>query len=737
MTPAESFPPEVHETANPGAVDATGRPKHPKRGQFAARKRPQPADRPQPVEKSALVLWAYVQYQRLREQGKPPDIHQWCAGFPTCRSALRQVLEAEAFAGAYLDRRCPPPSSGDVSINWPSEGEQRADFTIIRELARGGLARVYLATEASTGGRLVVLKCSLYGDAEARTMGRLAHPHIVPILSARLDERSGLSMVCMPYLGSATLEDVLDHWTSAGPSPPSKASFVLDVIRFRTQPEDPPTPSLNPCLLHGSYTDGVIHLAAQLAETLAFLHQNGVSHRDLKPSNVLLDPSGKPLLLDFNLSESEREVAVPLGGTLRYMAPEQIRAFLDQRKDGMDERVDMYALGVMVYELLGGIHPCASLLAQPFHPSQAQALLADLKAGFRPFREICPELERPVASVLDRCVAFDATDRMGNATALTAALKRQFTPARRLRRWLAARRRWLLTTTGLLFLAIAVLAYAWAVTPPYSQRQYDRGRIAYHAGDFDKAEAHFDRALRAEPNTVRFRYARGCARLQQSKYLPPDQVRFDPILDDLTFTERGAADVRTLAVHAYAQLRNQKYDAAIKKYNLIHRSGYRPLMVLNNRAYAYFNTGRYREAQSDLDKAVQIDPHCQAAHYNRARIAIRMRVQGKTQTIPAQALEDMEQALQLGPKTSALYRDAAMLYALAAGDDLHHSHFERALSYLRQAVAAGEPPARFDPFPSLAEAFKQPEFELLLSCHLPQTSLQPDLRLIDPVDLPD
>lgn len=735
MTPSQPFPPKGHETADIGAVDAARRSKHPRRGQRAARKCPQPADKPPPLEKSALVLWAYVEYQRLRAQGQPPDVQQWCARFPTCRSALRQVLEAEAFVASYLDRR--GPSSGDESINWPSEGEQRADFTIVRELARGGLARVYLATEASTGGRLVVLKSSLHGDAEARTMGRLAHPHIVPILSARLDELSGLTMVCMPYLGSATLEDVLDHRAAAGPSSPRKASFLLDVIRFRAQPEDPPTPPIKPCLFHGSYTDGVIHLAAQLAETLAFLHQNGVCHRDLKPSNVLLDPSGKPLLLDFNLSESEREAAVPLGGTLRYMAPEQIRAFLDRRKDGMDERVDIYALGVMAYELLGGIHPCASLLAEQFHPSQAQSLLADLRAGFRPFREICPELERPVASVLDRCVALDVSNRPGNAAALAAALKRQFTPARRLRRWLAARRRWLLATMGLLLLAIAVLAYAWAVTPPYGQREYDRGRIAYLAGDFDKAEAHFDRALRAAPNNARFRYARGCARLQQSKYLPPDQVSFDPILDDLTFTERGAADVRTLAVHAYTQLRNQKFDAAIKKYNLIHRAGYRPLMVLNNRAYGYFNTGRLREAQNDLDKAVQIDPHCQAVRYNRALVAMRMRGQGKIQTIPPQALEDMERALRLGQKTSDLYRDAAILYAQAAGDDLHHSHFERALSHLRQAIVAGEPPAKFDSFPSLAEALKHPEFELLLGGHPPRTTPQPDLRLLDPVDLPD
>jgi tetratricopeptide (TPR) repeat protein len=458
----------------------------------------------------------------------------------------------------------------------------------------------------------------------------------------------------------------------------------------------------------------------------------------LKPSNVLLDPSGKPLLLDFNLSESEREATVFVGGTLRYMAPEQICAFLAKRKDGMDERVDFYALGVMVYELLGGVHPCATLLEGPYRDSQAEALLVDVKVGFRPFREICPELERPVAAILDRCVALGASARPSNAAELAAALKRQFTPVRRLRRWCAAHRRWLLATLGLVLVAVAVLAYAWAATPPYSQREYERGRIAYHAGDFDTAERHFDQALRAEPKNARFRKARGCARLQQSKYHPPDPTTFENIKEDLTFTERGAADPHTLAVHAYIDLRRQRTDDAIRKYDQILQGGYRSIMVLNNRAYVYFCRGQLREAQTDLDEAVKIDPHPpQAVHYNRALIGMRMRCQGKMQNIPPQVLEDMEQAVQLEPKTSALYRDAAILYAQAAGDYSRHSHFERALSYLYQAITSGEAPEKFHPFPALRDALKRPEFVALLGSQRPQGSSQPDLRLIDPVDLPD
>lgn len=740
MTPAEFVPAVVHEPADAGAGDSLDQPSLSRRDQRTARKLQKVADKPRPEDKSALLEWAFAEYQRLRKQGEAPDIHQWAARFPTCRSSLRQILEIEAFTAGCLDRASllgrVPPGSADDSIPWPEEGSLRADFTIVRELARGTFARVYLATEASAGDRLVVLKCSLHGDAEARTLGRLAHPHIVPILSARIDDESGLTMVCMPYLGSATLEDVLDHFLASEVSPPSKAKFLLDVIRFRAQPEDSPPATLDPCLVHGGYTEGVIHLAAQLAETLVFLHQHGVCHRDFKPSNVLLDPSGKALLLDFNLSESEREAVVPVGGTLRYMAPEQIRAFLDRSKDGMDQRVDFYALGVMVYELLGGAHPCASLLETSVQPSLAQTLLVGLKAGFRPFRELCPELARPVAAVLDRCVAYNASDRPSDAAELAAALKRQFTTARRLRRRLAAHSRWLLATFGLLLMAFAVSAYVWAVTPPYSQREYDRGLIAYHDGDFDRAETHFDRAFRAEPNNPRFRYARGCARLQQSKYLPKDRSKLEDIRDDLTSTDQGAADPQSLAVLAYIRIRNQDFEDAIKLYDRIEPSRYRPIMVFNNRAYSNFNIRELEKAQGDLDRAVQIDRCCQAALYNRALIASRRRGPRTVPPIPPQAREDIEEALRLGPKTSALYRDAAVLYSQVAQDELDQAHLDRALSYLRQAIAAGEPQAAFEPFPALREALKLSEFSALLLAASSKPYPQQELRLIDPVEPP-
>lgn len=738
MTPAKPLSAAIVPSTDAGELKASGQSR---RGRRAARKRPHAAPQARPEDKSALLAFAYAEYHRRLALGQAPAISQWAAQFPICRSSLRQVLQVEQFTAGCLDHHSfldprAPSSSSDESIHWPFENGQRGDFTIVRELARGAFARVYLATEASTGGRLVVLKCSLHGDAEARTLGRLAHPNIVPILSARIDDESGLTLVCMPYRGSATLEDVLDHFAAAEAAP-HQAAFLLDVIRFRNQPEDPPPPAVDPCLRRGSYADGIIHLAVQLAETLAYLHQHGVCHRDLKPSNVLLDPSGKPLLLDFNLAESGRETLLLVGGTLRYMAPEQIRAYLSQGKDGMDERVDFYSLGVMVYELLGGVHPCESLLAGPAEDSQAQTMLADLQAGFRPFREVCPELAPAVAAVLDRCVALDVGRRPRNAAELTAALQRQFEPAHRLHRWFRAQRRWLPATMGLLLVALSILAFLWAIAPPYSQREYERGRIAYQSGNFAAAETHFDKAIRAELGNARFRYARGCARLQQSKYQPPDLRTLDQIGEDLLSTKGGAADARTLAIHAYLQARKQQFDAAIGMYNACAETGYRPVMVLNNRAYCFLSRGQLDEAQNDVDRVIALDPHCQAARYNRARLALRRRVMGKISALPSQTLADVEEALQSGPTTSALYRDAAVLYGLAAQDEKKPELFERALSYLRQALAGGCLAEDFQLSSSLTQALKRPEFASLLERDPLQATPQPELRLLDPVEFPD
>ena len=106
-----------------------------------------------------------------------------------------------------------------------------------------------------------------------------------------------------------------------------------------------------------SYVDAILCIAARLADALSHAHKRGIVHRDLKPANILLTDDGRPMLLDFNLSEDDKlhrsASAARVGGTLPYMAPEQLEAFQSGEFHG-DERSDLYSLGIIIFELLTG-----------------------------------------------------------------------------------------------------------------------------------------------------------------------------------------------------------------------------------------------------------------------------------------------------------------------------------------------------------------------------------------------
>src|SRR5262249_15411493 len=210
-------------------------------------------------------------------------------------------------------------------------------------------ARVFLATEPALGHRPVAVKISRRGGAEARTLGRLSHPNIVPVHSVVQDPVSGWTVVCMPYWGGVTLQQVL-----AGTPPPARASAILDAA-CRAEDDDLPVPfreQPDRVFIQGSYVDGILHLVAQLADGLAFAHERGICHRDLKPSNVLVTPDGRPMLLDFNLSSDQELDREQFGGTLPYMSPEQLQALVPPTAGGavpdVDARSDLFGLGVIL-----------------------------------------------------------------------------------------------------------------------------------------------------------------------------------------------------------------------------------------------------------------------------------------------------------------------------------------------------------------------------------------------------
>jgi hypothetical protein len=263
-------------------------------------------------EKSILLRLACEEFWQRIAAGEAVHYQEYARDFPAYQSSLERALYSQHVTEetSHLERlqeRQPPPA-------WPAVGEEFLGFPLLQELGSGAFANVYLATEPLLSHRLVALKVSLQGMQEAERLGKLQHPNIVPIYRVEQDPDSGLTAVCMPYLGRATLCDVLDqafrrrdkNAEPAGrprrpPPLPSQARTILAAAQTY-ESIDPDSGVADPWLASGTYIDGVLRLGEQLASALHYTHQAGIYHLDLKPSNVLLTPSGRPMLLDFNLS---------------------------------------------------------------------------------------------------------------------------------------------------------------------------------------------------------------------------------------------------------------------------------------------------------------------------------------------------------------------------------------------------------------------------------------------------
>jgi eukaryotic-like serine/threonine-protein kinase len=186
--------------------------------------------------------------------------------------------------------------------------------------------------------------------------------------------------------------------------------------------------------LHGATANqAAVWIVARLADGLEHAHSRGLLHRDLKPSNILLAADGTPMLLDFNLSvdvlpsSDDGEIRRALvGGTLPYMSPEHLDAFNPRGNTSpgaVDERSDIYALGLILFEMLAGEHPFAGV-ASGGSMLETIELMTAARRQVPSLRARCPQVPWSLDALVAKCLSFDPDRRYARARDLAEDLRR-------------------------------------------------------------------------------------------------------------------------------------------------------------------------------------------------------------------------------------------------------------------------------------------------------------------------
>ncbi len=447
---------------------------------------------------SAVSLEEVIEkYLEELARGKTPDREACLKAHPSLATALKGVFKtldfvektSRSFNGAKLEA-----------------GQRLGEYRIVREVARGGMGVVYEAVQASLDRR-VALKVLPFGALlsetaaerfarEAATAGRLHHTNIVPIYA--VGEERGIHYYAMQYIEGSSLSE---H---------------LKMLRDRGKPTG------------REHFERVARWSRQVAEALAYAHREGIIHRDIKPSNLLLDSRDNIWITDFGLARAESHATITMTGdvigTARYMSPEQARG----GKGRLDERTDIYSLGVTLYELLA--------LMPAFDGDSREAVLNRVAmAQAAPLRKVVRAIPKDLETIVAKCMEKEPVQRYRSAQELAEDCRRfcagESILARRTPLAVKAARffkRYRLRVMGVLLvlaLAIAMVVLAVKVRRTRGQSRLDEAfDIVLVEGDSKRASRLLDEAESLGIGSAELYLCRGLVPLWNGR--PHDAMAF-------------------------------------------------------------------------------------------------------------------------------------------------------------------------------------------------------------------
>ncbi|WP_067842686.1 protein kinase domain-containing protein [Nocardia lijiangensis] len=416
-----------------------------------------------------LVDLVCEEFAARRSRG-PLPLEEFLAEYPELADAVRARLSGDhSHAGVVRVDRDP----ADLV-----PGQRVDDFDLRTELGRGRAGRVFLARQLSMQ-RVVAVRVAAAGGADPQPMVQLDHPNIVRVFDQRMLAFGGEigRLVYMQYLPGGTAAQLLERRRAEllqrrrAADPGMGGALLLGALdaAIEAKGEIRPADSLVRAELATlSWPETVAWIGRRLADALGYADRHGIAHHAIDPANVLFTSEGIPKLADFAPGESTAappDSPAALRDWLAYRSPEQLAAALDPDAPAPDARSDLFALGVLLWELLTGTRPFAD------NPATVEAALRTRRAGVpaaalaRLPGDCPPALRR----VLLTCLDPDPRRRWQNGAVLAEQLDLCLDPrARDLvdppeRSWRVRLRAWRVVLVGLAIAVPNMLASAYNI----------------------------------------------------------------------------------------------------------------------------------------------------------------------------------------------------------------------------------------------------------------------------------